>query len=172
MGLDILGLSRLAMVRAVAGGGDFEPAEGGVELWGWHSLHDVRDACEYSGDLPTGIYRQTTATERHIFRVTYGGFTGWRGQLSRFALGSDWTAVSREPGRFSGRPFLPLLTFPGQGYFGPRAASELATDLRRLQARAQEFALSEENQDGFMYVYANLAVAAELAARQGMLYFF
>jgi hypothetical protein len=178
VGLGIRGVSHLELVRAIPSacdGGDFDPTEEEYRRWAGLGMYAVRDDDENAADLPTGLYRTTAATEEHLFSASYGGFSHWQGLLSRFALGAELEAVLALPAAFDGRPLVRLVRFSGQGYFGPVAAAETAAELWRRESDAELFARGlggPEGAEGFLYVYRNFAVAAGLAARQGMLHGF
>lgn len=103
---------------------------------------------------------------------SYLGYSAWRVELSRFALGCEPEQVWKA-GDTHGGPFVELINFTDcDGSIGPTVAAKLARDFAGHEERAVAFADSLGAYGSrFADLYRDFRRAFELAARGGVVIF-
>jgi hypothetical protein len=125
------------------------------------------------GDMTPGLYECTPATEQHEFRAgTYSGYSDWREQLCRSALGVSPETVWENPEQFTGQPFVELIHFTDcDGRIGTAVAAKLATDFYAHTAGFAADVAGQEYTGYYLSTYRDFTTAFGLAGQGGALEF-
>jgi hypothetical protein len=180
MGLDIHAASHLRYVGPIPRDEACERLEEELEAQG-KDLHEVyfflyqNDAAHKTRltGMKHGLYEYTEQSKQHGFRAgSYSGYNWWRRQLCQFALGVEPEEVWQHPRRYRGKPFVELIDFTDcDGRIGTKVAAKLAQDFREHKKPAADFASTLGQENDWLEIYDDFALAFELAAQNGAVEF-
>lgn len=127
-----------------------------------------QDQGEYFGLSVGPCYEVGSWSEAFWFRAgSYSGYTRFRDNLAKAALGVPAVEVFNAPGAYEDQPFFELINFAdNEGTIGPEAAADLEKDFVELGEKVLP-QLDEYDQES----YHNWLKAFRLAAHTGLVDF-